>query len=31
LYFDACGSRPTIAGLIDLTADVPMTSTTSAF
>jgi GNAT superfamily N-acetyltransferase len=26
-YFDACGFRPTIAGLIDLTADTPtMTS-----
>jgi hypothetical protein len=29
LYFDACGFRPTIAGLVDLTADLPVTSTTS--
>jgi GNAT superfamily N-acetyltransferase len=29
LYFDACGLRPTIAGLIDLTADPPTTTSAS--
>jgi GNAT superfamily N-acetyltransferase len=26
LYFDACGFRPTVGGLIDLTADAPTTT-----
>jgi hypothetical protein len=30
LYFDACGFRPTIAGLIDLTAAAPTTTSASA-
>jgi GNAT superfamily N-acetyltransferase len=29
LYFDACGFRPTIAGLIDLTADAPTITSAS--
>jgi ribosomal protein S18 acetylase RimI-like enzyme len=29
LYFDACGFRPTIAGLIDLTTDAPTTASAS--